>query len=160
MAEPMNRRKALSSITMLLAGIWGGVVSGLAGVFLGKPLLERKSSEEILIGDLSILGNSFKQVRIMLPVADGWNSMTEHKILYARFNNDNPAEPIVFSATCSHLGCTVNWDADAGDAGQFVCPCHGGRFAPDGAVISGPPPMGLTRVEARIKGGDVFARLS
>jgi len=160
MAESMNRRKALSSIGMLLSGVWGVAISGLTGAFLGMPLLERKKAADILIGDLSILGKSFKKIRVMLPVNDGWNSMTDHRILYAKFNDENPSEPIVFSATCSHLGCTVNWDKDSGDDGQFVCPCHGGKFGIDGAVVSGPPPSGLTRIEAHLKGGDVFAKLT
>lgn len=37
--------------------------------------------------------------------------------------------------TCTHLKCTVHWN----DAEQsWDCPCHGGRFSPDGAVLTGP----------------------
>ena len=39
------------------------------------------------------------------------------------------------SATCSHLGCIVRFDAD-GPA--WECPCHGSRFATDGSVLHGP----------------------
>ncbi|MBI2813994.1 MAG: ubiquinol-cytochrome c reductase iron-sulfur subunit [Opitutae bacterium] len=45
------------------------------------------------------------------------------------------------SAICPHLGCTVN--ATVGKH-PFLCPCHGSHFSPDGAVMSGPSPRGLT----------------
>lgn len=46
------------------------------------------------------------------------------------------------SAVCTHLGCIVDWDADAG---EFACPCHGSRFDADGEVTSGPAGRSLER---------------
>lgn len=45
------------------------------------------------------------------------------------------------SGICPHLGCTVN--ATVGKY-PFLCPCHGSHFDPDGTVVSGPSPRGLT----------------
>ena len=48
---------------------------------------------------------------------------------------DSKGEHHRVSARCTHLGCIVRWNS--GDA-TWDCPCHGSRFAPDGAVLNGP----------------------
>jgi cytochrome b6-f complex iron-sulfur subunit len=42
------------------------------------------------------------------------------------------------STVCTHLGCIVKKEA-----GGFGCPCHGSKFAFDGAVTKGPAPKAL-----------------
>lgn len=44
------------------------------------------------------------------------------------------------SAKCTHEGCTVQF---VPNDGVIWCACHNGKFAPDGRVISGPPPRPL-----------------
>jgi Rieske Fe-S protein len=48
------------------------------------------------------------------------------------------------SARCTHLGCTVLFN-DAERA--WECPCHGSRFAVDGAVLQGPANRPLERTD-------------
>jgi len=59
----------------------------------------------------------------------------------------------VLAATCSHLGCLVNYHKDKH---EFVCPCHGGRYDLTGKNIAGPPPAPLTRLQSRIQGGMIL----
>jgi Rieske Fe-S protein len=39
------------------------------------------------------------------------------------------------SLRCTHLGCLLRFNAAEH---SWDCPCHGSRFAPDGAVLEGP----------------------
>lgn len=45
-----------------------------------------------------------------------------------------------FSATCTHLGCIVQY---RGDIGHIWCACHNGHFDLNGRQIEGPPPAPL-----------------
>jgi cytochrome b6-f complex iron-sulfur subunit len=51
-----------------------------------------------------------------------------------------PGAIVAFSAVCTHLGCVIQWQANKG---EFLCPCHAGRFGVDGKVLGGPPPKPL-----------------
>jgi len=52
------------------------------------------------------------------------------------------------STVCTHLGCIVKPAADG-----FECPCHGSRFAGDGAVTKGPAPQPLPWLKITGSGG-------
>lgn len=47
-----------------------------------------------------------------------------------------------FSATCTHLGCVIEYRGERG--GYFHCNCHGGEYDLTGKNISGPPPRPLS----------------
>lgn len=47
---------------------------------------------------------------------------------------------LALSRQCTHLGCTVPWD---GDAGHFACPCHASVFDMTGSVLKSPAPRAL-----------------
>jgi len=64
-----------------------------------------------------------------------------------------PDGPAVYSATCSHLGCLVNYHKDKQ---EFVCPCHGGRYDLSGKNIAGPPPAPLTRFPVKKQEGMIM----
>lgn len=48
---------------------------------------------------------------------------------------------------CPHLGCTPAFDQAKQ---QFLCPCHGSRFAADGRLLQGPAQSGLPAVAAHV----------
>jgi glycine/D-amino acid oxidase-like deaminating enzyme/nitrite reductase/ring-hydroxylating ferredoxin subunit len=49
---------------------------------------------------------------------------------------DEQGRITALSPVCTHAGCIVNWN---GTEKSWDCPCHGGRFAVDGTVLTGPP---------------------
>ena len=59
---------------------------------------------------------------------------------------------LALDRTCTHLGCTVPWNAASG---HFDCPCHASSFDITGAVIGPPAPRPLDRYPVRIENGIV-----
>jgi len=58
-----------------------------------------------------------------------------------------------FSLVCTHLGCTVQWQANKK---EFYCPCHDGRFDQFGEVLAGPPPLPLEEYPVTVDGDCVI----
>lgn len=57
-----------------------------------------------------------------------------------------------FSATCTHLGCTVSTVAD----GLIQCPCHGSKYSvADGSVKAGPAPKPLPSENITVKNDQI-----
>lgn len=58
-----------------------------------------------------------------------------------------------YSLVCTHLGCIIKWEANNQ---VFHCPCHGGKFNPEGQVTAGPPPSPLKKFKIAIEGNEIF----
>ena len=54
---------------------------------------------------------------------------------------------VALSATCTHAGCILRYDASASD---LHCDCHGANFALSGAVLHGPTSIPLPVYAATI----------
>jgi len=60
---------------------------------------------------------------------------------------------IALSATCTHLGCILFWNAERR---VIACPCHEAYFNTAGAVISGPPPAPLESYRVQVEGDQIY----
>jgi Rieske Fe-S protein len=56
------------------------------------------------------------------------------------------------SATCTHLGCTVQYRPDLH---EIWCPCHNGIYNLNGGNISGPPPRPLEVFDVHLRGDEI-----
>jgi len=66
-----------------------------------------------------------------------------------------PGEYHAMSATCTHLGCTVQYRPDLR---EIWCACHNGLYDLNGRNISGPPPRPLEAFDVQVRGDEIFVR--
>lgn len=57
-----------------------------------------------------------------------------------------------YSATCTHLNCTVQY---RGDLKQLWCACHNGFYDLNGKNVAGPPPRPLDEYAVNVSGGEI-----
>lgn len=154
MPESTDRRTALARIGTALGVAWAAVFGGLGAAFTLNPLRIGQSGQAVNLGSVWSYGETFSLIRHEYTVQHGWDSTSELIKLFVRVDADG--NPEVFSATCTHLGCNVNWH---GESSEFVCPCHGGRYASDGTVTGGPPLESLPRMNARVENEELVVDL-
>jgi Rieske Fe-S protein len=86
---------------------------------------------------------------VSVPREQGWYHERAQDVLFLTWDGAGGVQAL--SATCTHLGCRVRWDTQAK---QFRCPCHGGRYDAQGAVVAGPPPRGLASLDVKVESAD------
>ncbi|MEL6383077.1 MAG: ubiquinol-cytochrome c reductase iron-sulfur subunit [Cyanobacteria bacterium J06626_18] len=83
-------------------------------------------------------------------------NVAEQQVVVIRDPSDTAAV-LAVNALCTHQGCSVDWNPDAG---VFVCPCHDSQFNPDGSVAQGPATAPLPTYDAKIEGDIVLVSVS
>jgi Rieske Fe-S protein len=154
---PPGRRRALVVFVNATLAIVGGGLSALLGVFALRPPAAIAGVRWTRAGTTAELKPNEPVARILsLSRVDGWYRERARETVFLVWDGADTVRAM--SATCTHLGCQVQWD---GEGKAFKCPCHGGVFAADGKVMAGPPPRPLDRIEARIDPADasVLVRL-
>jgi menaquinol-cytochrome c reductase iron-sulfur subunit len=140
---------ALGMIVTAIAGIIGVPLAG----FLALPALRRSERRWLEVGPVS--GFTVGQIQKVLAkplAAQVWPYETPSVALYVL--NDGGGWFTLFHIHCTHVGCPVQWNFQAG---RFFSPCHGGVFDKEGRVVAGPPPRPLDRYEYKIEKGILYA---
>lgn len=143
----MERR---SMMKWTIRGI-GLATAGMIGipslVVIFGPIFERQPQEAVWrpIGSVDNfpVGEMLK-TSIHSPHED-WSRAMREKAVYAWRPTEE--EVIVYSRSCTDLGCPVTWDPGSE---CFFCPCHGGIFSKNGERMAGPPKRPLYRYASRI----------
>jgi Rieske Fe-S protein len=150
--ETIDRRNLLS---WLIGGV-SAAIAGTVALIFGRFLAGSASAQElggataVSLGKLSDWGKGPVERTVSFLDRDGYYRENRRaRIFLTRIG----VEPVVLSATCTHLGCAVSWDPGSL---TFRCPCHGGVYRSDGTVAAGPPPRPLRRLPIQIRDGELF----
>ena len=130
---------------LIKALLGGGFVASLVAFlypvirFMNPPAVAEASVNEAPGGKVSDLKpNSGKIIKF-----------GSRPVLLVRLNE---TEWRAFSAVCTHLNCTVQYQEQKR---LIWCACHNGLYDLNGKVVSGPPPKPLEEYVARVRGDEV-----
>ena len=129
----LTRRSLLRTTAILSCAPLAGALSGCA---------RRIGEERGLAVGPAVDGN------VVVPLAAAHELQQAGGAVVVRPDGDRGAYLVVFSgagyfalsALCPHAGCELTWVAEDR---QAECPCHGSRFAGDGALLNPPATVDL-----------------
>jgi nucleotide-binding universal stress UspA family protein/nitrite reductase/ring-hydroxylating ferredoxin subunit len=126
-AEEIMRAAAEAALDLVVVGNRG--LTGAKGLFLASV---PKKVSEYAPCDVLIARTVAQSLGEIGPGEGGIVVSGDHKVAVFR---DRQGTVHALSAKCTHMGCTVKWNAAQS---TWDCPCHGSRFAPTGEVVNGP----------------------
>lgn len=124
----LGRREFSLSLGWALIGLAVAAITGMTGRFLaGSQTRSDPGPANLGPPDGHPIGSVTKSGRIVLLRDDAgfW----------------------AINATCPHLGCQPAFDEDRR---IFLCPCHGSQFDPEGRLLAGPAPRGMSLAVLRL----------
>jgi Rieske Fe-S protein len=137
---PVPRRKFLERFLAATVGTLAVAVLYPVARFLSPPRVQEDVGSRVLAGKVSEIAK------------DGWKIFpmgSDPGILVEK----TPGEYRAFSAVCTHLQCTVQFDKNNH---RIWCACHNGMYDLEGRNVSGPPPRPLTPYTVQVSGDDIF----
>jgi menaquinol-cytochrome c reductase iron-sulfur subunit len=154
---PLDNRRSFLGALLGVGSIFVGALLSVPLIrFALFPLLRRttelKSSPVGALSEFSSLTEPAMRT-IQIEQVDGWRKAISEKAVY--ITKDKQGKLRILSSICPHLGCTVPWNQERG---EFVCPCHGATFTPDGSRISGPSQRDMDTLETSVHDGQLLVR--
>jgi menaquinol-cytochrome c reductase iron-sulfur subunit len=137
----------ISGVTAVVASIVGipALLSGLS-----PALQPRRRETWRSVGRLNDFPIGAVQEGVIVPDPKAWPRTLRRQAVFVWRRSE--AECIVFSRSCTDLGCPLHYDRGSA---CFFCPCHGGIFAQNGERLAGPSNGPMFRYAHRIRDGVV-----
>lgn len=148
--EDPARRRVLAALVMGAASVIGAALAAAAARFLGGRGTGGPPAPVPVGPEAAFAAGSPVEAVLSYSRPDAYRIESRRDTIFVV---RRPEGLIALSPTCTHLGCSVRWDAASS---LFRCPCHGGSYHPDGSVAGGPPPRPLARLPIEIRAGQVF----
>ena len=138
---------------LVKTAVLGGAVVAAQGIpmaaYVTAPARQPREGKWIEMGSVRDLEpNRITMLSYDYVDKDGWTVSSRRGVVWAKTGTDGRLT--IFSATCPHLACSVNWQEDEQ---AFICPCHSGRFNEDGQPVAGPPVKPLTVLDHQVDAG-------
>jgi Rieske Fe-S protein len=126
-----------------LLGLWGGGV--VAAVFY--PVVRYLTPPDI--PEAAALSATAGSARELLPNSGRVVPFGSRPVIVVRTPT---GELRAFSATCTHLDCTVQYRSDLQ---RIWCACHNGQYDLNGRNVAGPPPRPLEAYAVNLKDDEI-----
>lgn len=146
----LSRRGFVTGVVSLLGGVIAAIIGIPAIGYLISPALKKQSGDDwVPLGQVDTLPEGVPTLFSFTRTQKvGWERTANTYGVYVIRHTSGNLD--VFSNICTHLSCRVTWNETDN---QFICPCHDGRFAKDGSIVSGPQPRPLDRFEYQVEDG-------
>ncbi len=149
-----DRRRFLG----IISGVGALTSAFLAGVpalraFLSPLRVARRGQEWVRLGEADQFEFGVPtKVDFVQTVQDAWIETRALRDVWVY--TDDGETFTVYNGRCTHLACGYRFDEARG---VFQCPCHNGLYdLKTGAVLGGPPPRPLDKLETRIERGILY----
>jgi menaquinol-cytochrome c reductase iron-sulfur subunit len=157
---PLENQFLISRRAFLTTSILAGGAVVLAAIPIVStvvlPSLKKGVGKWVDFGKADKLTpDDFSMLSYEFMVKDGWIDLPQRGFVWARADARHGAK--VFSSICSHLACNVIWSKETR---MFECPCHTGRFDPEGHPLSGPPKKPLLLLPHKVEEGKLLVQIT
>ena len=140
MSDTTGQRRCLLN---WLLGVWGGGVLASIGYPIARYLLPPDIPEAAT--QLVSAGSA----RTLLPNSGRVVPFGSRPAIVIRTPNGDLR---AFSATCTHLDCTVQYRPDMQ---RIWCACHNGQYDLNGRNVAGPPPRPLETFDVKVTDDEI-----